>query len=53
MSFKSSLFVPKPKNGSRWVIADIHGCPNTLKHLVEKVIQLTTSDQLFLLGDYN
>ena len=52
MSFKPSLSIPKPTSGTRWVIADIHGCPNTLKHLVEEIVQLSTSDQLFLLGDY-
>ena len=52
MSFEPSLFISKPAQGTRWVIADIHGCPNTLRYLVEEVIQLSKSDQLFLLGDY-
>lgn len=50
MSFK--LSVPNPTQGTRWVIPDIHGCPKTLHHLVEDVVQLNKNDQLFLLGDY-
>jgi serine/threonine protein phosphatase 1 len=34
------------------VVADIHGCLNTFKAIVEKRIELTKEDQLFLLGDY-
>lgn len=41
-----------PKGGQRWVIADIHGCLETLKTLVEQRIALNHTDQLFLLGDY-
>ena len=33
-------------------ISDIHGNSKTFKTLVEERIQLTTSDKLFLLGDY-
>jgi serine/threonine protein phosphatase 1 len=36
----------------RWVIADIHGCANTLKVLVEEKIKLSKSDELYFLGDY-
>lgn len=46
-----SLFVPKPKEGRRLVIPDIHGCYRTLEVLLER-IQLTKADQLFFLGDY-
>ena len=38
--------------GKRYAIPDIHGCFKTFRHLVEEVIKLTISDQLFLLGDY-
>lgn len=38
--------------GRRWVIPDVHGYCQTLKTLVTNQIQLTKSDQLFLLGDY-
>ena len=38
--------------GNRYVISDIHGCFKTFRQLVEDVIKLTKSDQLFLLGDY-
>jgi serine/threonine protein phosphatase 1 len=55
MSEKSNLstyqFISKPLTGKRWVIADIHGCCQTFKTLIEK-IKLSPSDQLFLLGDY-
>ncbi|WP_026462574.1 metallophosphoesterase family protein [Adhaeribacter aquaticus] len=37
---------------SRYAISDIHGCANTFRHLVEDVIRLQSTDQLFLLGDY-
>jgi len=36
----------------RLVISDIHGCYLTFRHLVESVLQVSKSDQLFLLGDY-
>lgn len=36
----------------RWVIPDIHGFVNTLKSLVESVIQITDDDSLYFLGDY-
>jgi serine/threonine protein phosphatase 1 len=39
-------------SGKRYAISDIHGCFKTFRHLVEEVIQLSISDQLFLLGDY-
>lgn len=34
------------------VISDIHGCAMTFRALVEKQVQLTRSDHLYLLGDY-
>ncbi|PIQ21920.1 MAG: serine/threonine protein phosphatase, partial [Cytophagales bacterium CG18_big_fil_WC_8_21_14_2_50_42_9] len=36
----------------RYTISDIHGCANTFRHLVNEVIQLKPTDELFLLGDY-
>jgi serine/threonine protein phosphatase 1 len=36
----------------RWVIADIHGCVNTLKALIEEQIKPDLSDELYFLGDY-
>lgn len=46
---------PVPKidssKGTRYAISDIHGCVQTFKALITK-INLTTDDQLFLLGDY-
>lgn len=36
----------------RWVIADIHGCANTLKVLIEEKIKPSKSDKLYFLGDY-
>ena len=36
----------------RYAISDIHGCAKTFRHLVEEVLQLKPTDQLFLLGDY-
>lgn len=36
----------------RWVIPDIHGNVNTLKQLIESLIQLTKEDSLYFLGDY-
>jgi serine/threonine protein phosphatase 1 len=44
--------IKKPDNGKRFVIADIHGCINTLKALIEDKIQPTKHDYLFFLGDY-
>jgi len=45
--------VAKPTGGGRrFAIADIHGCYETFRALVEQQIQLTQQDQLFLLGDY-
>lgn len=35
----------------RWAISDIHGCAKTFEALLDK-IQLTTRDELYLLGDY-
>ena len=39
-------------NNRIFAIGDIHGCFNSLKELVENVIQLKKSDKLILLGDY-
>lgn len=36
----------------RFVIADIHGCCRTFRHLLFKRIKLTKNDTLVLLGDY-
>ena len=36
----------------RFVIADIHGCLKTLNRLLNKVLRIQKTDQLFLLGDY-
>jgi serine/threonine protein phosphatase 1 len=38
--------------GNRYAISDIHGCYRTFRRLVEEVLKVTKSDQLFLLGDY-
>ena len=35
----------------RFVIGDVHGCSRTLRRLVEKGINLTRDDELYLLGD--
>lgn len=35
-----------------WVIADIHGCSESLKRLVEDQIQLGKGDRIYFLGDY-
>lgn len=36
----------------RFAISDIHGCASTFRTLVKDVLQLTTTDKLYLLGDY-
>jgi serine/threonine protein phosphatase 1 len=36
----------------RFVIGDIHGCPRTLRKLVEDVLHLELGDTLYLTGDY-
>jgi serine/threonine protein phosphatase 1 len=36
----------------RYAISDIHGCYRTFRYMVEEVLHLQPSDQLFLLGDY-
>ncbi len=46
------LKIVKPVAGTRWVIADIHGCAMTLKRLVQDRISLGKEDHLYLLGDY-
>ncbi len=35
----------------RYAISDIHGCPDTFRHLL-KLIEFSKQDELFLLGDY-
>ena len=35
-----------------FAIGDIHGCNRTFRKMVEDIIQLNKTDQLFLLGDY-
>lgn len=35
-----------------WVIPDIHGCVNTLRALIEDMIQPSKHDWLYFLGDY-
>lgn len=50
-NFVFSQFVPRPANGRRLVIPDIHGSLRTFQHILETVA-LTSDDQLFLLGDY-
>ena len=37
---------------ARWAITDIHGCCQTFINMVEKELQITKEDELFLLGDY-
>lgn len=44
--------IPKPPQGRRFVISDVHGCCQTLQALVWEHLALTPQDQLFLLGDY-
>lgn len=36
----------------RFAISDVHGCPRTLRRLVEENLKLRPSDHLYLLGDY-
>lgn len=45
-------FIPKPDNGRRFAMTDIHGCAKTFRTLVQHKIRLEKTDQLFLLGDY-
>lgn len=37
---------------ARYAISDIHGCKKTFEKLLFDTLQLKTSDELFLLGDY-
>lgn len=34
-----------------WAIADIHGCYNTLRRLLEEILEIDKTDYLYLLGD--
>lgn len=36
----------------RYVTTDLHGCLVTFRHMLEKVLHLQASDELYLLGDY-
>ncbi len=36
----------------RWIIPDIHGCPRTLKALMESQLKVTKHDKVYFLGDY-
>ncbi len=51
-SLKIFYQIDKPKNGRRFAVGDIHGCAKTFRKLVIEELELTKSDQLFLLGDY-
>jgi len=42
----------KPAMNKRWVIPDIHGCPKTLKALIENLIKPDKFDTIYFLGDY-
>jgi serine/threonine protein phosphatase 1 len=42
---------PRPAN-RRFAVGDVHGCCKTLRALVEGTILLTSTDTLYLLGDY-
>lgn len=44
--------IDKPANGRRFVVSDIHGCTKTFRKMVEKTLQITKEDHLYLLGDY-
>lgn len=37
---------------NRWIIPDIHGCARTLKILLENMLKVSKTDELFFLGDY-
>ncbi|TGE20766.1 serine/threonine protein phosphatase [Hymenobacter aquaticus] len=37
---------------ARYVTTDLHGCLTTFRHLLENVIRLQSTDELYLLGDY-
>lgn len=50
-TYSPSFYIPPNELGRQLVISDIHGCAKTFKALVTQ-IELTKSDQLFLLGDY-
>lgn len=37
---------------SRYATTDLHGCLHTFRHLVEEELSLSTTDELYVLGDY-
>lgn len=37
---------------ARYVTTDLHGCLNTFRHLLENVLRLQPTDELYILGDY-
>lgn len=43
--------IQKPTHGRRFAIGDIHGCANTFIKLIDR-LDISTSDQIFLLGDF-
>ncbi|MEH0156800.1 metallophosphoesterase [Limibacter armeniacum] len=49
-NYKPAIWVPKPEEGRRFVVGDIHGCSKSFKQLLKR-IDLNHNDQLFLLGD--
>ncbi len=48
--FPKSAYFEYNAQGKDWVITDIHGCLNTLKSLLDKIV-FSKNDRLFLLGD--
>lgn len=42
----------QPVNRRRFAVGDVHGCPKTLRALVEEKLCLEKDDCLYLLGDY-
>ena len=46
-----NIMVQDAFSGSKWAIGDVHGCPKTLKALLNK-LNLKKIDRVFFLGDY-
>lgn len=44
--------IPKPSQGRRFAITDIHGCLQTFKVLLQNKLCLRMHDHVYLLGDY-